>query len=145
MSSQHENANPISIVWIDDQVEKFQDLVELLENDSDFEVKGLFTDPNASLDYVSEQHPDIALVDVDMPVISGLDLTPKLKDSSPETRAIILSVHAEKFIIREAIKRGASGFMAKSDAGEQLLQIARSVNQGNEPIFSKSVQEALNQ
>ncbi|MGD8827839.1 MAG: response regulator transcription factor, partial [Gammaproteobacteria bacterium] len=86
--------------------------------------------------------PDIAVVDISMPELNGLDALPQLKSSAPDTAVIMLTMHVNEQYVMQALKAGASGYMLKTAAANELESAIRAVSMGNSylsPAVSKSV------
>ncbi len=106
-----------------------QGLKSLLEGQG-FQVVGEASDGHEVLRAVEETHPDIAILDIRMPVLNGVDATRELKKSSPKTKIIILTQHDENQYVTEALQAGAKGYVLKSQGAEDLVQAIREVSRG---------------
>jgi FixJ family two-component response regulator len=97
-----------------------------------------FTDPEAFLRYAATQHPQVAVIDIWMPAMNGLDVQLKLKTLSPSTRVIVLTSKDDPIIRARAISAGARAFFMKGIAAEQLLAAISSASWN---ILNRSVSE----
>ena len=88
------------------------------------------------------EKPDLAILDVKMPGLTGLQATREIKAQAPETNVLILSMHDDERYLFEALKAGASGYVLKSQADTDLLNAIRAVERG-EPFLSPGAQQAL--
>lgn len=97
---------------------------------------------NDALRLVKKEHPDIVLMDIAMPGLNGIEATARIKREYPDTKVIILSMHANEEYVLQALRDGASGYLLK-DAGPVELELAiKSVIQGDtylSPPISKQV------
>lgn len=86
--------------------------------------------------------PALCLLDISMPGLNGIDAIPELLRASPHTRVIIVSMHAERQFVNEALRAGAQGYLLKDSAVDELADAIRSVRQGR-PFMSRKVSDAL--
>lgn len=114
----------------------------LLERQGDLEVVAEAADGIEARDTVIRERPDLAILDVKMPGLTGLQATREIKAQVPETNVLILSMHDDERYLFEALKAGASGYVLKSQADTDLLNAIRSVERG-EPFLSPGAQQAL--
>ena len=80
-----------------------------------------FTDPHAFLNYAQTQHPRLAILDMLMPLMHGLDVQRRLQNVSPATRVIILTSKDDPFVRSQAMEAGAAGFFLKPVNDEEFL------------------------
>jgi DNA-binding NarL/FixJ family response regulator len=114
----------------------------LLERQPDLEVVAEAADGIEARDTVIRERPDLAILDVKMPGLTGLQATREIKSQRPEVSILILSMHDDDRYLFEALKAGASGYVLKSQADTDLLDAIRSVQRG-EPFLSPGAQQAL--
>jgi DNA-binding NarL/FixJ family response regulator len=114
----------------------------LLETQDDLEVLAEAADGVEARDVVIAERPDLAILDVKMPGLTGLQATREIKAQAPEVSILILSMHDDERYLFEALKAGASGYVLKSQADTDLLSAIRSVERG-EPFLSPAAQQAL--
>jgi DNA-binding NarL/FixJ family response regulator len=96
----------------------------LLESIEGVEVVGEASDGHEALRLIGEQHPDLALVDISMPGLNGLEVTSRVVKGYPRTRVIVLSMHADDEYVFRALRAGASGYLLKNaDRGELELAV----------------------
>lgn len=114
----------------------------LLERQPDLKVVAEAADGIEARDTVIRERPDLAILDVKMPGLTGLQATREIKTQAPEVSILILSMHDDERYLFEALKAGASGYVLKSQADTDLLAAIRSVERG-EPFLSPAAQQAL--
>jgi DNA-binding NarL/FixJ family response regulator len=114
----------------------------LLERQEDLEVVGEASDGIEARDMVIAERPDIAILDVKMPHLTGLEATREIREAAPEVSVLILSMHDDERYLFEALKAGASGYVLKSQADQDLLDAIQAVDRG-EPFLTPDAQRAL--
>jgi DNA-binding NarL/FixJ family response regulator len=114
----------------------------LLERQPDFEVVGEASDGIEARDLVISEQPDIAILDVKMPRLTGLEATKEIREAAPDVSVLILSMHDDERYLFEALKAGASGYVLKSQADQDLLEAIEAVDRG-EPFLTPDAQRAL--
>jgi DNA-binding NarL/FixJ family response regulator len=114
----------------------------LLERQEDIEVVGEASDGIEARDMVIAERPDIAILDVKMPHLTGLQATREIREAAPEVSVLILSMHDDERYLFEALKAGASGYVLKSQADQDLLEAIEAIDRG-EPFLTPDAQRAL--
>lgn len=120
----------LRIVIVDDHSVLRSGLKMLLESQTDMEVVGEAQDTASALRVIQECVPDVMTVDLSMPGGSGFELLRKLKDLSPSTRFVVLTMHDDPAYFRAAVAAGADGFVLKKAADSELMTAIRSATQG---------------
>lgn len=127
----------------------------ILRNQLAYKVVAEAVNGEEALDKVEKLKPDILLLDISMPKISGLDVIARIKRASPNTKIIIITVHTADAYIMKALKAGVKGYLVKGNAAEDLLPALRRVVDGKvylssavssyliDKIQGKEPQEAL--
>ena len=118
---------PISIVLVDDHAVVRDGLRVLLELEPDFHVAAAFGDAAAAVRYCTESNPDVALLDVAMPGLSGIEAARQIHDLCADTRILMLSMHVNRQYLFESLQAGAAGFVPKDSAFSELLTAIHSV------------------
>ncbi|MBI4232962.1 MAG: response regulator transcription factor [Chloroflexi bacterium] len=108
----------------------------LLSLEPDMEVVGEAGSAEEALGQVAAWRPDVVLMDITLPGMDGLEATRQILRDAPSCRVLILTVHQQAHYLLEAVKAGASGYVAKSDLDVELLGAIRAVHQGN--VFIQS-------
>jgi NarL family two-component system response regulator LiaR len=120
----------IRVVVADDHALIRSGLRRLLERVADVEVVGEASDGRQALEVVSEQQPDVVLMDVAMPTMNGVDATSRISVEVPATRVIALSGHSEQRLVRDMLAAGARGYVPKNSTPEELVLAIRRVAEG---------------
>ena len=129
------------VLVVDDHRVVAEGLVRLLGEE--FEIVDIVTDGQLAPQAVSELKPDVVLLDVSMPSISGLEVIRQLKQRQLDFRTIVLTMHADAHLAVEALKAGASGFVLKESSGEELLTAVRVVLRGDTYLATGLTKEIL--
>src|SRR5690349_6365681 len=114
----------------------------LLERQGDIEVVGEAADGAEARELAVRERPDLAILDVKMPKLTGLQATREIKEQAPEVSVLILSMHDDERYLFEALKAGASGYVLKAQADTDLLAAIRAVERG-EPFLTPEAQRSL--
>jgi DNA-binding NarL/FixJ family response regulator len=123
---------PKTRILLADDHSLFSDgICSLLSTEPDMQVVGQVYDGAGVLPAVHQQHPDLLLLDVNLPRQNGYDLTPKLLSSFPALRLIILTMYAERRLVQEFRQMGVHGYILKNANRSTLLTGIRSVLSGN--------------
>jgi DNA-binding NarL/FixJ family response regulator/tRNA A-37 threonylcarbamoyl transferase component Bud32 len=123
-------AGPIRIALADDHQILLTALVGLLAEQPDFLVVGQAGDGARALDLAAEQQPDVLLLDLNMPVRSGLEVLPEIRRAAPRTKVLILTGRNEDFYIMQALRAGAQGYLLKLAPASDLIDGIHRVVQG---------------
>lgn len=123
-------SSPVRILLVDDHAVLRAGLRMLLNAEEDMKVVGEAADIVQAEKQVSELKPDIALVDISMPGGNGLEFLKSMKQKAPECLFIILTMHNDEGYLRMAMASGASGYVLKQAANNELLAAIRVVSQG---------------
>jgi DNA-binding NarL/FixJ family response regulator len=120
----------IRVLLADDHQIVRDGLKRILGAAGDVQVAGEAADGDAALALVRANDYDVALLDMSMPGLSGIDLVKRLKAEKPKLRILVLSMHGEQQYAARALKAGASGYLTKDSAAQQLLGALRKVAAG---------------
>jgi DNA-binding NarL/FixJ family response regulator len=114
----------------------------LLERQTDLQVVAEAEDGLDALEQAISTKPDVAILDVAMPRMTGLQATREIKAHSPDTHVLVLSMHDDERYVFEALKAGASGYVLKRGADRDLVAAVRAVARG-EPFLTNATQRSL--
>jgi two-component system response regulator NreC len=103
----------------------------LLNAETDLEVVGEAADGHETLRLTRELDPDVVLLDISMPGPGGIEITRQVKRALPDTRVLILTVHEDESLLREAIRAGAAGYIIKRAVESELINAIRAVWRGD--------------
>ncbi len=132
----------VKILIVDDHQLIIDGLISLLKNREDILVAGVANNGREALQMLKVVDPELVLMDIDMPVMNGIDALREIRKTNPSTRVIILSMHEEAGMIKNLVALGADGYLLKSCSQEELLRAIDSVTMG-QPYFSRGVTLSL--
>ncbi len=131
-----------TLLLADDHLMFREGLALLLSGRPEYEIVGEAGDGETAVRKAGECRPDIVIMDISLPDISGIDATRRIRKCLPQTRVVILSMHAKVEYITSALKAGASGYITKDAASDQLLECLETVRNGEfymDPAVSHKV------
>jgi DNA-binding NarL/FixJ family response regulator len=120
----------LRLVVVDDHVLVCAGLRALLDQESDFEVVGEARDGCQALDLVRQVQPDVVVMDLSMPRLSGIEATRQLRVDTPLSKVVALSQHADPRFVDSAFQAGATGYVIKEEVYGELVRAIRAVAAG---------------
>ncbi|MGB6075191.1 MAG: response regulator transcription factor [Candidatus Acidiferrales bacterium] len=135
---------PIQILLADDHQIVRQSLKVLLEKEG-LKIVGEASNGQEAIKIAESLHPDVAVLDVSMAVLNGIDAAKEIQKVSPHTKIIFLTVHDEDPYLLDALRVGAKGYVVKTHAAENLVQAIREASRGGvylSPEVSRAVVQA---
>lgn len=117
-------------------------LREMLNAHEGWEVCGEAANGRAAVEMAMRLKPDVAVLDLTMPDLNGLEATRQIRKELPQTEVLIFTMHETEQLIREVLAAGARGYVLKSDAGRHLVSAVESLSH-HKPFFTAAVSEAL--
>lgn len=120
----------LRIFLADDHTVVREGLKRLIDVEPDMEVVGEAADGKEALEKAGQSQPDVVVMDISMPELNGTQATRLLKQSYPKIGVLALTVHEDKSYLRELLEAGASGYVLKRAAGDELIQAIRAVSTG---------------
>src|SRR6201984_2582231 len=135
---------PTRLLLADDHALIRQGLKALLEKQG-FQIVSEASDGQEALRSVEKTQPDVAIIDISMPILNGIDAARELKKSAPKTKVILLTQHDEDQYVTEALRAGVKGYVLKSQAADDLIHAIREVCKGSvylSPSISRAVVDA---
>ncbi|MFO0761289.1 MAG: response regulator transcription factor [Byssovorax sp.] len=136
----------MKIMLVDDHQMLRDGLRAVLAREPGYDVVGEAADGVEALLNADQLHPDVVVMDISMPGMSGVEATRKLLAAQPGAKVVALSVHADRRYVQAMLKAGAAGYLVKNDAAGELLQALRAVAAGKNyvsPGVSGAVVKAL--
>jgi DNA-binding NarL/FixJ family response regulator len=132
----------IRIMLADDHDVVRRGLRELLEEHEGWEVCGETANGRQAIEMVKNLRPNVAVVDLAMPELNGLEATRHIRKEAPETEVLIFTMHESEQLVRDVLEAGARGFVLKSDAARYLTSAVEALAQ-HKPFFTSKVSELV--
>jgi DNA-binding NarL/FixJ family response regulator len=133
----------IRILLVDDHAVVREGVSRLLEAQADLRVVGSFGDAETALAFAAREEPDVAILDIAMPQASGIEVARRLREVSPDTHLLVLTMHSNPEYVRQALRAGVLGYVAKESAGPALVEAVRAVQAGRRYLSGSLGGEAL--
>jgi DNA-binding NarL/FixJ family response regulator len=137
-------SNRISVLAVDDHPLLLQGIASILEAAEDIELVGEARDGRDATVQYTALRPDVTLMDVQMPVMNGIDALIAIRERHPEAKVIMLTVYRGEAQARQAIRAGASGYLLKSMVQKELRDAIRIVHGGGKYIPTQLALELVN-
>jgi len=132
----------IRVLLAEDHTVVRQGLRRILQGGEEIEIVAEAGDGRDALDAMGKLQPTVAIVDISLPSLNGIELTRQAAKVSPETKVLILSMHADDAYIRQALKAGAKGYLLKDADDQDLLKAVAALAAGGS-YFSPSVSRVI--
>jgi DNA-binding NarL/FixJ family response regulator len=132
----------IKVIVVEDHPIMVEGLKNILRTDLTINVIGDYGNGKSVLLALEKEQPDVILMDVNLPDVSGINLTMEIKKKYEEIKIIALSVHDEQPVIHSMLQNGASGYVLKNALGNEIIHAINAVMDGEEYLCS-STREAL--
>jgi DNA-binding NarL/FixJ family response regulator len=133
-----------TIIIFEDKANMRESLKLLLESEPDFLIPDLFPNCIHAAREVRKLKPDVVLMDIDLPEVSGIEGVKQIKQVSPETRIVMLTVFEDDDKLFESIKAGADGYILKKSIPSELIPAIRNAVSGGSPISPGIAGKVLN-
>jgi len=136
------SAKEIHILLADDHNVMRAGLKLLLESHTGFKVVSEASDGNQAVENAVRTRPDVVVLDIAMPKLSGIEAAQRISAQLPQTAIIILSMHSDEGYVLRALKSGARGYLLKDSAESDLIQAIKAVSEGK-AFFSPEISKVL--
>jgi DNA-binding NarL/FixJ family response regulator len=136
---------PIRVILADDHAVVRKGIREFLEEADGITVVAEAADGEQAVTLVAEHQPDVAVLDVQMPIASGIEATRRIKARHPDVRVLILTAYDDDPYIFALLQAGASGYILKTADSGDLVQAVRAVAQGESPLDPAVTQKMVQQ
>jgi DNA-binding NarL/FixJ family response regulator len=130
----------IRILVVDDWPEWQRFLRRKLESERNFQIVGLASNGLEGVGQAAELQPDVVLMDLNMPVLNGIDATRRIRELSPRSRVLFLSENRCREVVWAAFEAGACGYVVKADSGSDLVAGIRALLE-NKQFLSSSLRD----
>jgi DNA-binding NarL/FixJ family response regulator len=135
-------SNTIQVVLADDHVFVRDGIKSLLENEANIEVVGEATDGLEALKIVESCKPDLLILDIRMPNMTGIEVVEKLRSQNNLVKIVMLSMHESEEYVLKSIKAGADGYLLKGSSKEEFLKALQTIANGGK-YFSGDISSIL--
>jgi DNA-binding NarL/FixJ family response regulator len=136
-------SHPCRVLLADDHVLVAEGIQKPLEPECEF--VGIVGDGRSLVTAVAKLQPDIAVVDISLPLLNGLDASQQIKKANPNVKIIVLTMHSESTFVTHAFRVGVSGYVLKQSVGSELIQAIREVLTGRTFISPLVTQNLVDQ
>jgi len=136
--------NRVRVLLADDHAIVRDGLRAVLASVKDFEVVAQESDGDAALKAILHLKPDVAVLDIQMPILSGLEVARRLFAEQASTRVVLLSMHKEEAFVRAAVDAGVSGYVVKEDAARELTDAIRAAVRGDVYLSPRVAGQVMN-
>ena len=133
---------PLSILIADDHAVVRAGLRTLLDSRVGWQVCAEAVDGRDAVEKAAKYKPDVAVLDIGMPLLNGVDATRRIRKVSPHTQVLILTMHESDELVQQVVEAGARGYILKDDADRVLLAAVDAIRQ-NKPYFSVRTSPAV--
>ena len=135
--------NPIRTLLVDDQLLVLTEMHSLLEFNVDIVVVGEAGSGVEAITMACELQPDVVLLDIAMPYMTGIEAAPLIRKAAPDTSIVILSMHSQPVYILEALRAGAIGYVSKTAPASHLLRAIHLASVGKRYMFPEMSNVAI--
>jgi DNA-binding NarL/FixJ family response regulator len=125
---------PIRVFVVEDQTKILKNQLRLLESHQEIEIVGTALSGEAALEEVAHLHPEVLLLDLGLPRMSGIDVTRQVKAQWPQVEILIFTIFDEEDKVLEAVKAGASGYLLKGTPADKIIEAIKEVRAGGTVI-----------
>jgi DNA-binding NarL/FixJ family response regulator len=134
---------PISVSIIEDSLATRESLKELLRRTPGLRCVGAHASAEEALREIPAANPDVALVDINLPGMSGIECVARLKESAPKTQLLMLTTYEDGEMIFESLRAGASGYLLKNMPPVELTQAIEQVHAGGSPMSMRIARKVV--
>jgi DNA-binding NarL/FixJ family response regulator len=137
------NSTKITVAIVEDDDEIREGIVSLISGADGFECVGSFPDGEAAFAKLKALHPDVVLMDIQMPRMDGIECTRKLKEHTPAQQVMMLTMYEDDESIFTSLKAGANGYLVKTTPPQKLLEAIRELVGGGSPMSSSIARKVI--
>ncbi len=131
--------SPIRVVLVDDHPVVRSGIRGLIEKAVDIELVGEASCGEEAIRLVGEVHPDVLLLDMELPDINGTQVAQQMRQLHPEVKILALSAHDDSVYVRELLELGAAGYLMKEEAPEAIVDAIRGIAHGEQGWVSRQI------
>ena len=135
--------NKIKVLIADDHAIVREGVRHLLNGQTDMVVAGEAEDGRQALEKVKSLHPDVILLDIAMPHLSGLEVISLIREAAPETQVVVLSMHSKETYVQQVLSSGALGYVLKASPSTDILEAIRMAHRDEYFLSSRLKAEVI--
>src|SRR5580765_1903105 len=117
----------ITVAIVEDNTAVSDSLKKVIEESGQYTCEGVYANAETALKQIPKVEPDVVLMDIELPEMSGIECTAKLKRLLPETQILILTVYKNSDLIFKALEAGANGYLLKRSTSDEILHAIQEV------------------
>jgi DNA-binding NarL/FixJ family response regulator len=125
---------PITVAIVEDDYKTRENLQAMLRETPGLQCVGVFSNGEAALEGIPKLRPDVVLMDINLPKMSGVECTRQLKEIRPESLIVMLTVYDDSDRIFHALQMGASGYLLKRSPADEIVRAIQDVKRGGAPM-----------
>lgn len=133
----------VRILLADDHIMVREGTRRILEREPDLKVVAEADDGQETIELATREQPDVAIVDISMPVVNGIEATKGIKQSSPKTAVLVLTAYDDDQYVFAILEAGAAGFLLKNARGSELIEAVRKVHAGESVLHPSIARKVL--
>ena len=133
----------ITVSIVEDNRGTRESLAEFLGRVSTLRCIGSHADGETALTKIPEEHPDVVLMDINLPGMSGIECVSRLKEKMPKTQVLMLTTYEESDLIFDSLRSGASGYMLKNAPPKELITAIEQAHAGGSPMSMQIAREVV--
>jgi DNA-binding NarL/FixJ family response regulator len=135
---------PIRVSIVEDLVEVREGLARFIRLDNDLQLLSCFEDAESAMSALPEEQPDVVVMDINLPGMSGIECIRRVKEKSPNTQFMMFTVYENDEKVLEALQAGATSYLLKKTDSFKILEAIKELNQGGSPMSSNIARKLLN-
>ena len=135
--------NAITVSIVEDLTEVMEGLESLIKNSDNFLLLSSDINAEAALINIPQQQPQIAIMDINLPGISGIECIRKLKPACPDTQFMMYTIFEDDDKVFEALEAGASGYLLKKTPKEKIMDALRELHDGGSPMSTQIARKVI--
>ncbi len=136
-------ASPIRVLLADDHVVVRSGIRQLLEHSSDIQIVAEASDGEAAEALVQQHHPDVAVLDIQMPKASGIEVTRWVRANAPDVGVLVLTAYDDDPYVMAVLQAGANGYVLKTASPEELIRAVHDVHEGKSVLDASITQKLM--
>ena len=136
--------DPIKVSVVEDVPELRQGLVTLLQWDERFEAVSSHNDGESAIGHITTMQPDIVIMDIHLPGMTGIECVRRLKKSCPSTQFIMFTIYEDDEHLFDALEAGASGYILKKASHQKILDSLEELHRGGAPMSTSIARKVIN-